>query len=134
MYSLNQPKNSLSILQNGTVKLSLPFCDRYIGKISGDTYFKKVKPEHHKFKKLNSIGFNYELIKSGKFYYVKVEFGKDILQTTRLFILHFGKVQTFYKQSFEKQIFLPIEEFGLTKALEFESSVNSQLSLFKGVC
>ena len=124
--------NSLNILPNGTVKLTLPFGDRYIGNIEGDTYSKRVKPKTHKFNKNNSIGFNFELIDKGNFRFVKVEFGEQLLHTTRLYILHNGKVQTFYKQSFEKQIFLPLDEFGLKKALEYEASKDTQYSLFGG--
>jgi len=124
--------NSLNILPNGTVKLSLPFGDRYIGKIKGDTYTKRVKPEAHKFNKNNSIGFNFELIDKGNFRFVKVEFGEQLLHTTRLYILHTGITQTFYKQNFEKQIFLPLDEFGLKKALVFEASKDKQYSLFRG--
>jgi hypothetical protein len=123
---------NLSIQPNGTVKLSLPFGDKYIGKILGDTYIKKIKSELHKFRNLNSIGFNYELIEQGKFKFVRVlSDDGSIYQTTRLYILTQGKVQTFFKQSYEKQIFLPISEFGLVKALAYEKTLNSQLSLFE---
>ena len=118
------------ILPDGTVKLSLPFGDRFIGKIFGDTYIKKINPELHKLHKNNSIGFNYELMEKGNFTYVKVFFGNQILETTRNFILQFGKVQTFYKQSFEKQVFLRLEDFSLERALKFEQSQTVQLGLF----
>lgn len=124
--------NTLNILPNGIVKLTLPFCTRYIGKILGDTYTKRVKPETHKFNKNNSVGFNFELIDKGNFKFVIIEFGEQLLYTTRLYILHTGKTQTFYKQNFEKQLFLPLDEFGLKKALEFEGSQQTQLSLFRG--
>lgn len=123
--------NSISILSNGTVKLPLPSGDKYIGKISGDTYTKKIKPSLHKFNKTNSIGFNYELIEQGQFRFIKVlSDDGNIYETTRNYVLHFGKVQTFFKSGNEKQIFLPISEFGLDKALNYEKTLNSQLSLF----
>lgn len=121
---------ALSILPNGTIKLSLPFGNRFIGKISNDTYVKRVNPEIHKYKKSNSIGFNYELIEQGSFRFVQIEYGKEVLNTTRLYILHHGKVSQFIKQDFDKQIFLPIESFGLSKALDYERSLTTQLTLF----
>lgn len=123
---------TISISPNGSVKLSLPFKEVFIGKISDDAYTKKIKSSLHKFRNLNSIGFNYELIEQGQFRFIKVlSDDGNIYETTRLYILAHGKVQTFFKQSFEKQIFLPISEFGLEKALAYEKTLNSQLSLFE---
>ncbi len=121
---------AISFLPSGTVKLSLPFGDRFIGKVSGDTYSKKVNPDLHKFNKNNSIGFNYELIDEGSFRFVQIEYGKQILNTTRLYILHFGKVSRFYKQGLDKQIFLSVDDFGLKRALDYERSLTTQLTLF----
>ena len=121
----------MSILSNGNVKLSLPFGDKYIGKISGDCYTKKIKSELHRFNKTNSIGFNYKLIEQGQFRFIKViSDDGNIYETTRLYILTHGKTQTFFKQSYEKQIFLAIDEFGLDRALHYEKTLNPQLSLF----
>lgn len=120
------------IESNGTVKLSLPFGDKYIGKILGDTYTKKIKSSLHKFRNLNSIGFNFQLLDEGKFKFIRVlSDDGNIYETTRLYILAHGKVQTFFKQSFEKQIFLSLDMFCLDKALAYEKTLNSQLSLFE---
>ncbi len=123
---------NLHINTDGTVKLSLPFGDKYIGKISDDTYIKKIKPSLHKFNKTNSIGFNYELIEQGKFRLIKVlSDDGSIYETTRLYILAHGKVQTFFKKLLDKQIFLSVNEFGLDRALQYEKTLTSQLSLFE---
>lgn len=122
---------NLHINTDGTIKLSLPFRDVYIGKIAGDTYIKKIKTELHTFNKLKAIGFNFQLLDEGRFKFVRVLTDDgNIYETTRLYILAKGRVQTFFKQSFERQIFLPIDEFGLQQALEYERSLSIQLDLF----
>lgn len=124
--------NAINILSNGNVKLALHSKTVFIGKIANDCYTKKIKPELHRFNKTNSIGFNFQLLDEGKFKFIRVlSDDGNIYETTRNYVLNFGKVQTFFKSGNEKQIFLSIDEFGLDRALQYERTLTSQLSLFE---
>lgn len=119
-----------------SIKLNLPLQTRYIGNIQGDTYYKKVNLSRHQFNKFPSIGFNLDLLENEKFIWIKV-FCDDgrILETSRKFVLMHGKRQTFFKQGYEKQIFLGLNQFSRAEAEKFENAETlkpdyKQLTLF----
>jgi hypothetical protein len=106
-----------------TIKLNLPFQTRYIGNIQGDTYFKKVNLSRHQFNKIPSIAFCLDLLENEKFTWIRV-FCDDgrILETSRKFVLIHGTRQTFFKQGYEKQIFLGLHLFSRAEAEKFENA------------
>ncbi len=117
------------------VKLNLDFQTRYIGTLdtSGEGKFITERKGKHLFLKTNSLGLNEELLNSPNihFKYITIDYEGQILTTTRMYFLTHSKPFTF--NGFEKQFFLPIAEFGLSKAKEYENSIHEQLSLFEGV-
>ena len=96
---------------------------RYIGNIQGDTYYKKVNLSRHQFNKFPSIAFCLDLLENEKFIWIKVicDDGR-ILETSRKFVLIHGTRQTFFKQGYEKQIFLGLHLFSRTEAEKFENA------------
>jgi len=116
------------------VQLSLDFQNRYIGKldISGEGTFTTSRKPEHLFKKTNAIGINYSLLQDSSipFKWIFILFGKETLITSRFYFLRYGKVFTFTKAGFETQIFLPVNEFGLSRAKQFESRRCVQQNLF----
>ena len=52
------------------------------------------------------------------------------LKTSREFILRFGTVAAYQQTNFEKQIFLPLNLWGLENAIKYEQQINSQMGLF----
>jgi hypothetical protein len=123
-------EEEIKITKRGHVLLYLPNQSRprSIGRIKGDTFHTERNEKRHVHKQ-HSIGFNYKVMKTGNFTFVTVHilpFGPD-LQTTREQVLRRGKIFHFKKQGFERQIFLPIHEFGLQRALAAQQN-NSQSS------
>jgi hypothetical protein len=116
-----------------TVELRLPFETRYVGKLdkAGDGTFLSKRKEKHLHRKTNSLGVNLELLQRFDFKYVCIEYCGRRLFTTKLFLLHHGKVFTFDKAGFEAQVFLPLDDWGREKALEFEKQLCSQGNLFE---
>lgn len=55
------------------------------------------------------------------------------LKTSKDYLLRFGKRAAFASTGFEAQVFLNISAFSMSKALRYQSEINSQLSLFSGV-
>ncbi len=115
-----------------TVELHLPFETRYVGKLdkAGEGTFICKRKEKHLHWKTNSLGVNLELLQRFDFRWICIEYCGRKLFTTKLYILHHGKVFTFDKSGFETQAFLPLEAWGQDKALEFERHLNSQGNLF----
>ena len=115
------------------IKLNLEFQTRYIGKLdtSGQGTLLIERNEKHLFRKTNSLGINKELLTSSdiKFRYILIDYAGRKLSTTRMYFLTHSKPFTF--NGYEPQYFLPIAEFGLDKANEYENSIHSQLSLFE---
>jgi hypothetical protein len=114
------------------VKLNLEFQSRYIGTLdtSGDGKFLTERKEKHFFRKTNSLGLNETLLTSPEIdfkFIVIVYEGKKLITTRIYFVTH---SQVFKFTGFEKQYFLPLDEFGLDKAEEFEKSIGKQLGLF----
>jgi len=115
------------------IKLSLEFQTRYIGLLdtSGEGKFITERKEKHRFRKTNSLGLNEELLQSPdvNFKWIIIDFEEKKLITSRLFFLTHSKVFTF--KSFEKQYFLPLDEFGIDKAEQYKKSLTKQFSLFE---
>jgi hypothetical protein len=115
--------------QAGTVLLSLPneARTREIGWFEdhGTSFHCKRIPEKHLHRKTQSYGFNYHFFTDSSFRLVVVHFPSGHnLTTTRLHVLRHGRLLHFKEQGFEKQIFLPVSEFGIEKALETEAEEN----------
>ncbi len=116
------------------IQLNLNMQTRYIGKLdtAGDgTYLTQRKPQHL-FKKLNAIGINHSLLidESIPFKWIVIDIDGHKLVTSRLYMLTHGKCYKFGNQGFELQCFLPLEEFGLSKARNFEARQVIQENLF----
>lgn len=115
------------------VVLHLEFEKRYIGKlvIQGDGTFSCKRNISHLFKKQNALGINYELLTSSslKFKWIVIDFEGQKLITTRKYFLVKGKQFQFCKKGFEPQVFLPLDEFGIEKALAFERNNGEQSTL-----
>lgn len=97
--------------ENGRVYLRLKDSNRarFLGVVRGDT-FRTFRKQVHRFNSMDAIGFNWHLIKRGKFSTVEVELETgEVLRTTRENILEHGSAMMF--KGFELQIFLPVEQF-----------------------
>lgn len=132
MESTNNTSPRIYINNNGIVFLHLVDSKRNIGTISADgtTYTKTIIPTLHIHRKTKSVGFNYELLRDGNFSWVIVKAdGYQNLVTSRRYILQHGFFLYFKHEGFEKQIFLPIDEFGLNIAREFEKQLNKKTSI-----
>ncbi len=116
------------------VQLNLEMQTRFIGKLdtAGDgTFITKRKPEHL-FIKTNSLGINHRFLtdESIHFHWIVIDYDGQKLVTSRLYMLTHGKCFKFGNQGFELQCFLPLSEFGLNKAREFEARQIIQENLF----
>lgn len=129
--------NNLQLVQTKhshifNVKLNLEFQSRYIGTLdkSGEGKFLTNRKEKHLFRKNNSLGLNQELLTSPDLIYkwLIINYKGKKLITTRLYFTTHAKVFEF--NSFEKQYFLPLNDFGIEKAEEYEKFINKQLGLF----
>jgi hypothetical protein len=84
---------------------------RFLGVVEGDR-FRTFRKRAHRFNAMDSLGFNYHLMKYGKFCFVEVEFDTgEVIRTTREHVLQCGKRMMFRYQGFELQIFVPLSEF-----------------------
>ena len=114
------------------LKLNLDFQSLFIGTLdtSGEGKFLTDRKEKHIFRKTHSLGLNEELLNSPelKFKWIVIDFEGKKLITSRLFFATHSKVFIF--RGFEKQYFLPLDEFGIDKAEKYEKSINKQLGLF----
>lgn len=110
--------------------------NRYIGFIKNRTFFTRREKYKHTFNKNNSIGINYKLLREGdKFFdFIVIEYGSDLLQTSREYYLKYGFFLHFKSGGFERQKFLKISDFGLDKVNRFENErviqLNNQLKNF----
>lgn len=116
-----------------TVELRLPFETRYVGKLdkAGEGTFLSKRTEKHLHRKTNSLGVNLELLQRFDFRWICIEYCGRKLFTTKLYLLHYGKVFTFDKSGYESQVFLELNAWGHDKALEFEKQLCSQGGLFE---
>lgn len=105
------------------VKLNLDFKTLWIGSIIGDTYTKKINLAKHQFNKFPSIAFCLDLLENEKFTWIKVicDDGRT-LETSRKFVLIHGTRQTFFRQGYERQIFLGLHLFSRAEAEKFENA------------
>ncbi len=120
----------LRVTNSGEIRLSLPNQKpRNIGWFnnSGDTLHLQRNPAKHLHYKSESYGFNHELLRDGNFTWVFVHLPfNGLLVTTRNHILEKGSFLHFKHKGFEKQIFLPLTEFGIDKARETEKQLKEQ--------
>jgi hypothetical protein len=95
---------------------------RQIGYIKDRIFNTVRKPENQYFRNLNAVGLNYKLVSQGGAYFdfVKIEFGFQILETSRLFFLEYGSFLHFKNNGLDKQIFLSLDKFGMDKVKEFD--------------
>lgn len=136
-------RQNITVSPSGKVFLTLPGKDykskRCIGEIR-DNGFHTLRNQNALFRGFNgSFGFNYELLRDYAFKYVIVSLSNgQTLETTRLHILKNGKFLHYQQNQLERQIFLPLSEFGLDKANESEKATPhlkqhpQQQSLFGG--
>jgi hypothetical protein len=109
---------TLQLTSDGKLFFNLPHKlykpHRMIGEVKARTLTVKRDPIKHLFRKFNAYGFSYDVMKQGSQYFDKVEVntGFETLQTTRNFVLKHGKYLHFKRNDLERQIFLPLDEFG----------------------
>lgn len=116
------------------VELDLPMQKRFIGQLdfAGEGTFTTKRKEKHLFRKTNSLGLNYALLNNSQinFKWIVIDFEGSKLVTTREYFKIHGKHFQFTNKAFELQVFLPIEEFGVNRAREFEKVRGIQSELF----
>ncbi len=132
--------SNIQVTRSGEIRLTLPNRKpRNIGWFddSGDAFHCQRNPAKHLHYKSESYGFNYELLRDGIFVWVVVHLPfNELLVTSRNHILEKGSFLHFASQGFERQIFLPLTEFGIDKARETEKQLkereagNPQQNLF----
>ena len=121
---------TITIKNNGRVYLTLPNKEykatRQIGYIRERTFHTFRKPENQFFRKLNAIGLNYKLLNQGGSYFdkISIEYGFEILETTREYYLEHGEFLHFSKNKLDKQLFLNLELFGMDKVREWELNIS----------
>ena len=121
---------TITIKNNGRVYLTLPNKEykskRQIGYIRERTFYTFRKPENQFFRKLNAIGLNYKLLSMGGncFDTIEIEFGYEILKTSRKYFLEFGEFLHFSKNHLDKQLFLRLDLFGLDLVRKWELNIS----------
>lgn len=127
----------ITIKPNGRVLLILSDTSykpvRQIGYIKNRIFNTIRKPESHRYNKLNAIGLNYKLLSQGGSYFdlISIEYGFEKLETSREYFLEFGDFLHFKNNGLDKQLFLPIDEFGMDKVQEWENEKNNKNNLPK---
>ncbi len=120
----------LRVSDSGEIRLTLPNQKpRNIGWFNdnGDTFHCQRNPAKHLHYKSESYGFNYELLRDGIFVWVIVHLPfNELLVTSRNHILSKGSFLHFANKGFERQIFLPLTEFGIDKARETEKQLKER--------
>ncbi len=115
----------IQIEKNGKVFLILPNkkfkSKRMIGYIRNRT-FCTLKKENHLFREFNAFGLNYKLLNEGEKHFdnIRIEFDFGILETSRKYYLANGKFKHFQQNHLEKQIFLPLELYGMERVKSWE--------------
>lgn len=108
---------------------------RRIGTIYHDkrTFFTVRDIAKHVFRKNNGLGVNYDVLKDPFNYFdiVAINLSGQILTTTKQYFIHNGLFMNFTKNKLEKQVFLPIEKFGLQLAKQWEKENVKTLSITK---
>jgi hypothetical protein len=92
-------------------------------------YVKRDPNKSQIMKKFESIGLNHELLKSGKFDYIRVYYGNRVLETTSWFFEDRGLFYHHKKAGFERQRFLDVSLFlGISESLRIEREYNQRLN------
>lgn len=117
-----------------TIKLILEYQTRTIGTldISGEGTLILHRTKEHIFKKINALGFNYQLLSDEriKFKWIKIYCDNKELITTREYCIMMGKVFQFGKKGFELQCFVPLDELNISTVRKFERNKQRQGFLF----
>ena len=115
-------------LFNGGTNILLGYLDT-----SGKgTYIKHINLSKNKHKKFKSIGFYYNLLTDSTFHWIRVITTKNqILETSRLYSLHFGSIINCDANDYSKQILLPYVKFGYRQAIDWEKKniINKQKTM-----
>jgi hypothetical protein len=93
---------------------------RRLGEVAGGTFYTLRSTSKHEMRRDEEFGFNYNLIKFGLFknIVVRSDDGREF-QTTRRWVLRYGKPMRPGGTRFELQLFLPLSEFkGFTEPPE----------------
>lgn len=91
---------------------------RFLGTVEGNV-FRTYRKLSHRFQAMDGVGFNWHLMKRGKFTTVEVEMADGrILRTTRETILEKGAPLHFKSEGFELQLFMPLSVFEESNSLE----------------
>ena len=85
---------------------------RRLGEVSGGTLHTLRSMSKHEMRKGEQFGFNYHLIKFGLFnrIVVRTDDGRQF-ETTRRWVLRYGRAGRPGGKRFELQLFLPLSEF-----------------------
>lgn len=114
------------------VILNLNGKSREIGKLdsAGQGTFTTSRKPSHLFKKNNSLGLSFNLLKDAeiKFNWISIDYQGRKLVTSRNYFLQFGQVMQF--SGFELQVFLPLDLFGIAKSRQFDLMISQQTKLF----
>lgn len=126
-------QEQIKIKPNGRVYLTLPDKSykpvRQIGFLKDKTFCTYRNPENMYFKKIGGIGINYKLLSMGGSYFdkMRIEYGFEILETTREYYLEFGEFLHFSKNKLDKQLFLKLELFGMDQVEQWEATAKNRL-------
>lgn len=86
--------------------------DRTLGEVRGDTFYAYKQQGHIFGGEMDTIAFNWHLMKYGKFSTVEVRlYDGRVLRTTREKILQEGECRQFRGKNFELQLFVRIAMF-----------------------
>ncbi|MCB0747212.1 MAG: hypothetical protein KDC90_07070 [Ignavibacteriae bacterium] len=137
-YSSNFKKNELELVPTKypnlkKVKLNLTMQSRFIGYVDKHQQtFITTRKIKHLFRKTNSLGLNAKLLTSDTIYFewIRIEYEGRIYETSREYFMAKGHYFCFQNKGFEAQYFLPLNEFGLDKAIEFRANNGEQGDLF----
>lgn len=116
---------TIQIEKNGKVFLILPNkkfkSKRMIGYIRNRTFCTKRK-ENHLYREYNAFGLNYKLLNEGGKHFdnIQIEYDFKILETSLRYYLANGKFKHYQQNNLEKQIFLPLELYGLDRVEVWE--------------
>jgi hypothetical protein len=78
----------------------------------------------------NSVGVNLELLHRYEFRWIEIDYCGRKLVTSRLYLMTHGKLSTSMDTGQESQLFLPLDEWTIDKAQQFEAASGQQLELF----
>lgn len=135
----------VTITKDSRIFLDLPDSEnpsRFIGTLEGDTLHTDRNSKKHLFKKNHSLGFNYKLIKDGDFDFICVNYDFRRIWTSRIAVLKYGKVMHFKGKHFERQLFLPLQQFKSDKTaalrelkkLNFDDAFEHKQQLGRKLC